>query len=426
MIKYWFLIFIISSFFLLVHRDKVFSPPFFYILGSAFFLFPGALTGRNQLWTWSVDAEIRAYVAALLSMSFFVLGYYFSGGDGMLAKCRERSPDKVWLGRHGALALMLSLLIIKLYFDPDNFLSKMFTNVGRLGDSWVFAKYLNAVVYVPNAAAAIAGWALFTTKSRQVRLLMLGILLIGFISLSRTPVFYIIGGLLIYKFAFLSSVMNNRFVRLLMIGFLVLMAPVAISVAAFYKGLNPLVDGFNVEGILNYRNVAEFVVEWGPIGAVSDAFGNLKFILEHFPSQFAYMYGISPISILLAGIPRDFIPWKPFSPSYYLTNHILGDRTFEMTGTSLAPSFVGELWMNGGWTAVVLGSLLLGYVLRLMVKYLKENAGPGVVQVCYAMTLIMCFLIPRGDLLSTFFRGLVNIAITYFMAKLFWPKKESA
>jgi len=197
------------------------------------------------------------------------------------------------------------------------------------------------------------------------------------------------------------------------------MLPVIIFLGAFVKGSDLLSEQFSGDGASerSVADVVDFAVDQQYKIAISDAYGNLLFAIDHYPRTYDYAPTLSVASILTAVIPRSWMPSKGYTPSYVLTSEILGAGIFERTGNSLATSFVGEMWMNLGWGAVVLGSFGLGLV-GAGFRRLASISGDGSYKhILFLMSLVAFFVTPRGDVFSTTLRGCLYIAMALVIAK---------
>ena len=124
-----------------------------------------------------------------------------------------------------------------------------------------------------------------------------------------------------------------------------------------------------------------------------DTYANLILIVEEYPRTYHYLFGETLLNPWVNFIPRSIWPEKPEAFGV-----IIGRQFYpEANGTSIAPSFLGELWANFGYFGVVTGSLISGIITNHIDCNLSHGRlrklAPGV----YLPFLF--FILHRGDLL---------------------------
>jgi oligosaccharide repeat unit polymerase len=405
-------------YFLVAKREHALSPLTMYFAGTVVFLYPGALTRTADLWYVDVETEWMAMLVIAMSIAMAIIGYKLSKS----MRRRRRISDRIALEPKIPTVLLVGILgvslLTKLYFDSDNFISKFLMNTVRSEDA--VGKYVEILAYLPTALACLSVWLWDQrrTKNIQSALTVAAIFLAGVFSLSRTPVFYVLGTVVLYRIWDYPRLWRYRSWRLLMIVVIITSLPVLTFLAALIKGSNTIVTSVENEDAVEYSTVYDFAVEKQYELAVSDAYGNFLFILDHYPSVYPYEPMRSLEVLVTVPIPRSIAPWKSWSPSYHLTNQILGPDTFERTGTSLVTSFVGEMWMNWGWIAVLIGSLLVGVIANIIHSPFLRSDLARSKRTIYIMCLIVFFFVQRGDLLSTVVRGTLYVLLAYFSIKV--------
>ncbi len=406
------LIYVLSA-----RRTDILAHPFMYLLGTVVFLFPGAILNEAALWHVDQETAWRAFWLMALSLAGVLVGYLPVPRGEKTALDGESGRQVSLSPRLLHLALLLCIAV-KVFLDPDTLIGRLLTEVER--PEGALGKYFVAFASLPTAMACLGPWMWRNVRpqSRSARATVITIVCVGLFSISRTPMFYVLGVLLFTALYRRSEHWRSPGWRLVAVGCAAGAVPVMIFVAAVVKGSNLLVDnalagwGLDVSEAFGYAWEQQYTL------AVSDAYGNLLFILESYPGHYAFVPGLSAIILATAFIPREWIPWKPMSVSYRVTAQILGDGIFEKTGTSLATSFVGELWINGGTVAVLIGSLLLGRLGRVFRRVGTRGGESDVRQTIYLMSLVMYVLVPRGDILSIVVRGLIYIILAYLSARI--------
>ncbi|MFN3477630.1 MAG: oligosaccharide repeat unit polymerase, partial [Candidatus Methylomirabilales bacterium] len=125
-----------------------------------------------------------------------------------------------------------------------------------------------------------------------------------------------------------------------------------------------------------------------------DAFDNLCRILELYVDQGLYLYGWSLAAALLNFIPRGLWPDKPYSLGKLLVQDLTGET--ELTGTSFAPSLLGELVANFGPLAGPMGYFVFGMLARLLYGRFRGLEHDSPYAILYLMSFVLLFLESRG------------------------------
>ena len=128
------------------------------------------------------------------------------------------------------------------------------------------------------------------------------------------------------------------------------------------------------------------------------AVGPTSVVVDRVPDAYPFQYGKTMASILWAPVPRTAWPDKPpvrlgpvISPS------VFGFDADRRTGDP--PGLVGELWLNGGLIAVVLGMALFGALLRRVERWHRlAPATGGLTAIPYGILVVaLCLELPVSD-----------------------------
>lgn len=408
-------------------RDKILNPPVMYFVGSVIFLYPGALLRDPHKWQLNESTEWQAFFLIWISIICVGIGYSKKvisifinhTGPNHVEKFNRNIPNTV------LISIFILDIAIKVFLDQDTILGRL--NGISIDTENVLGKYLSVLVTIPTAIGCLAYW--FWTNSRsqnmQIRIICILMVLVGIYSLSRTPVFYVIG-VNAFLFTWNRKRLWESIVRkIILIIIIVLSLPILTFIAALYKGTNGMVEGAAGGYEMEFSTAYDYANDKQSELSVSDVYGNLLFILDNYPTVYSYMPCITCVSLLTAFVPRSIFEDKPWAVAYHITNQILGAEVYERTGSSLATSTVGDLWINGGWIAVIIGSLILGLI-GYCFKYLSDKHGQNSsYHYVYLMSLVMFVLIPRGDIFSTLFRGMTYLgaAIIAVKATLYFSRR---
>jgi oligosaccharide repeat unit polymerase len=116
-------------------------------------------------------------------------------------------------------------------------------------------------------------------------------------------------------------------------------------------------------------------------------FRNFVLILEGVPGRLPFQHGATFLSII-PGAPFP-VGGYPFSSTFY--------PELLAKGTSIPPSFPGELFMNFGFIGVVVGMTLLGLTLGILESAFKRRRGSIGVILVYAYSIVPLGGLLRGD-----------------------------
>ena len=150
--------------------------------------------------------------------------------------------------------------------------------------------------------------------------------------------------------------------------------------------------------------------------AFIDAFDNLCRIIELYVDQGLYLYGWSIAGALVNFVPRGLWADKPYSLGRLLVQDLTGET--ELTGTSFAPSLLGELVANFGFLAGPIGYFVFGALTRFLSGRFRSLEHDSPYAILHLMSFVLLFLESRGDLLTVNMGGVFYLASTYIALRL--------
>jgi hypothetical protein len=252
------------------------------------------------------------------------------------------------------------------------------------------------------------------------KVLTIAIVGFGLITFSRMNLFYILGVPLLSWFRMEKNrTLHRGGKRLgtLVVGMVVL--GLAVGVGGVVKGLAQQSWGHFYEGReVSPESVFEDTRIYLETAAVTGSYEVLLFILDSYPSRFDYEIGLSAAVAITNPLPRDIFPWKPRAPSILITDAMLGYKAHDATGMSLATSVIGELWMNGGWLAVGVGSFAFGLACRKLLAWASRMRDVNVRDALSAFALLIAVFLPRGDINTAFVVSCVHWALAYSIGRI--------
>ncbi len=139
--------------------------------------------------------------------------------------------------------------------------------------------------------------------------------------------------------------------------------------------------------------------------------GPLAVVFDKVPEEMDYQYGATFLSLATAPVPRTIWPDKP----PVRIGPIVGRELFDFPDyrrTGDPPGIIGELWINGGWPAVLIGMAALGRLLQLVDRLYHQSASTqGIAALLYGVTAVAVALrLPAND-----FNGIAIVLIREYI-----------
>lgn len=124
----------------------------------------------------------------------------------------------------------------------------------------------------------------------------------------------------------------------------------------------------------------------------SRTFGTLGLMIKNIPEQVDYIYFAPYVQGFLMPIPRSLWPGKPAGEHLSLVTDLYPNGQ----GTGAAWPFYGEYYFSFGWLGIVVGSFLLGFILKRFYRWMVVYQSPLVI-ITYATGLgCLFFVMTRG------------------------------
>ena len=145
------------------------------------------------------------------------------------------------------------------------------------------------------------------------------------------------------------------------------------------------------------------------LGDFGAAYNNFMYIYQNI-SEIGYLYGQSIFRIFYTWIPRSFWEGKPYDVQLLIVKFNIDP--YYTGGSSQSITFIGELFWNYGYLAIILMLFFIGQITRLIDKNLNNLKN---YQVLALLTLAPFFmLLWRGAFSTTLVYAVANLMIIYF------------
>jgi hypothetical protein len=191
---------------------------------------------------------------------------------------------------------------------------------------------------------------------------------------------YLFGTVILSILAGLGAYSTPRRIRIMSVAFLLALIFIF-----------PIADAFRREGSPDFSDL-------GPMNSLTsgdfDAFAQINNTMNYVSREGA-TWGRQALGVLLFWIPRTWWPEKPFDTGMLLAQY----RRYDFENLS-APIWA-ELFINGGWIALIIGMLLLGIYMRR-----RDNNGAMLMARGYRPSVFgiilpfYMFILLRGSLLQ--------------------------
>jgi len=394
------------------------SPTWYYLLGTALFLFPGAIANRVYLYEGSDRAKILALFLVCLSIVCFRLGEQWVQRRDV---ARYGGPVSCARFPIALIAVVFAAGVVgRVFFEPRSIFAYQMQR--GFGLSSLGANYAALLAYLVTVLASLGSvlWKGLRPRGVFAKALTIAIVGFGLITFSRMYLFYILGVPLVCWFRMDKNRRLHRWngrLGLLVVGMVVL--GLAVGIAGVVKGLSGELWWHFYEGReLNQESVLEETGHYLETAGVAGSYEVCLFILDSYPSRFDYQIGLSAVVAITNLLPRSSFPWKPRAPSILMTDAMLGYKAHEATGMSLATSVIGELWMNGGWLAVGVGSFAFGLACRKLLAWASRMRDVNVRDALSAFALLIAAFLPRGDINTAFVVSCALWALAYSIGRI--------
>ncbi|QLQ65043.1 MULTISPECIES: O-antigen polymerase [Providencia] len=146
------------------------------------------------------------------------------------------------------------------------------------------------------------------------------------------------------------------------------------------------------------------------------------YYLYNSPLAYDWFYGVTYIRSFLNILPRNLFPWKHENLQMYFNDHL---RLWDNSGMDFGN--FGEVWVNFGPFSLIMLPIII-----YTFKYFLESIYQGVVKKNYVSICIYSYIIYSilyffsSPIDSTNFMFIIiNLFITYILAKLFSSKKNN-
>jgi oligosaccharide repeat unit polymerase len=373
----------------------------------------------------STDILDKGLLVAAVGTFAMMVGY-------AIARPRTNAPQPGsilgWASRHGlgrpsargvlwvsAGLLLLSLVAFALYApkvgltSPADLLSSR-KRFARLGNQILVYGYLRFLIGLSSIAFLLAVYTI--TRRKLSWRSPLGctaiislILTAGFatVTSSRTELFATLA-----TAVFIIIGLRRREPKTTTIATVVIIALAAISLLAGLRAAGQGQSNSTASASTGVGAVLENAVgsrDWMDIGPLS-------VVTHNVPRDYPYQYGKTLVSIIWVPIPRTLWASKPpvrIGPE-------IGPPVFGFPATRISgdpPGIVGELWINGGYLAVVIGMFLLGAVIKRLNRWYRlVQSTDGLTAIIFGMMIVAtCLQLPVTDLTGVLIPLIENVVV---------------
>ena len=177
-------------------------------------------------------------------------------------------------------------------------------------------------------------------------------------------------------------------------------------------------SGFLLSDPLNIKSViTSILLNNGGIDA-----SKTGHVIDFIKNSNNFQYGKTLVHFLVMIIPRELWKSKPPNLDTYVGQEVYGS-TFFGTG-AVPPGFFAEMYMNFGFTGILIGSLFLGFFLKKINYMAEKNKRNKFAIVFYVLVFQQVGISIFGSGVSSTIIGMlmtaVPLAFSYYLAKRPW------
>ena len=126
-----------------------------------------------------------------------------------------------------------------------------------------------------------------------------------------------------------------------------------------------------------------------------DQLRHVKDVIKFVPDELDFQYGKTFLNLLVKPIPSVIWEGKPQGAGSVITKTIYPKAS--SLGVTVAPSLLGELYLNLHVAGIILGMFLFGFIGKALYLFLLNNQQNRNVVIIYAICLPFVFSELRGD-----------------------------
>jgi len=339
----------------------------------------------------------RVFLYSILSLICFYAGYYSRLGTA-IANSLPRLPTIYWKRRQIVTAvgfsIVIGILVMRLVHMTQ------FSLMGR-GGFWLYS-----LAKVPIIGLGILYINSLVKKSVFKEIVsLLAIMAATFLIFSITwkTLVFDAAILVLVPYHYLKKRFNFKMISLTLV-LLILTSPLLF----WYHGaqnLETLWGNFTFALAHPYKLIEPLLMR-------SHGADSFAVILDKTPNVYNFQLGGTLSQLLWFYIPRAIWSEKPFTYSWHFGKTYMGYTHY--VGPFVAPTFVGELYINLSWVGIMVGSLLTGIIFKIVYAYFIKRHGDKTAILIYALILPRLIFLAEGpiaELMSRLLSTLIFVLI---------------
>ena len=150
-------------------------------------------------------------------------------------------------------------------------------------------------------------------------------------------------------------------------------------------------------------------------------FDQSRILVSIYKKYYQKLNGESLIKLLISlGPPRFIWHSKPIiNPDGNVLGRSMGILNQDDYSTSIAPTNIGDLWMNFRIWGVIVGLFILGIIFRFLYYILIKNSGASVVGVAIYGVVWIQIIKGSEDWIAPVYAGLIKLFIIMLLGYIF-------
>ena len=147
----------------------------------------------------------------------------------------------------------------------------------------------------------------------------------------------------------------------------------------------------------------------------------LSLIVDSVPREIPYKHGITLETLATNWVPRGLMPAKPETADIQVYR-VLFPAQGQITNAGTAPSMFGGFFVDSGLVGVVLGSFVVGFLLRFAYESFAKAAHRRSAQLLFAAFLPLVAVLLRGNPTDTLARA--EFVLVPLFAFAWWTSRR--
>jgi oligosaccharide repeat unit polymerase len=137
------------------------------------------------------------------------------------------------------------------------------------------------------------------------------------------------------------------------------------------------------------------------------------YMIRYISTNDVFQYGKTFLFNFVWWIPRDIWPNKPFTLDTYFGENVYGAQTYG--AGAVPPGFIVELYFNFGLLGVVVGSLILGIIIKVLFNYFYSRLNIFEFKILYVLLFLNILISIYGSSFNSTFMATIQLLFPFIL-----------